>query len=63
MDKDSEIDDEDDAWDEDWGDVEGEECTSLFSDTRLPSAAACCDHDSEHHNFDIRQYATQVTCF
>lgn len=59
MDESSDV-DEEEAWDEDWGEVEGEECTSLFSNKVLPSVQACCDHDAKQHEFDIREYIKQV---
>ena len=52
---------EEDVWDEDWGEVEGEECVSLFSDfVVLPSVQACCEYDARHHEFDLREYIRTV---
>lgn len=50
----------DDTWEDDWGDVEGEACVSLFSAEVLPSMAACCQHDSDNFGFDFRTFRSQV---
>ena len=55
-------DEEDDAWDEDWGENDESQCISLFSNAVLPSVGACCDHDAEQHGFDLREYCAKV-CF
>lgn len=57
----SDTDAEDDVWDEDWGEAEGQECVSLFSDfVVLPSVQACCEYDARHHEFDLREYVRTV---
>lgn len=53
-------DEEDDIWDEDWGENDESQCTSLFSNVVLPSVEACCDHDATQHGFDLRSYCAQV---
>ena len=53
-------DDEDEVWDADWGDNDESQCTSLFSNSVLPSVDACCDHDAQQHGFDLRKYCAQV---
>ena len=57
----SDTDGEDDVWEEDWGEAEGQECVSLFSDfVVLPSVQACCEYDARHHEFDLRDYVRTV---
>ena len=54
------VEEEDETWDEDWGEVEGEACRSLFCDEMLPSIAACCAFDMENYKFDFREYRKHV---
>lgn len=47
-------------WSE-WGDDDGDEPTkSLFSETVLPSAQQAIAFDAREHNFDVRQFRSQV---